>query len=91
MATSMNTSLAKKNDENIMAYILSDQNEIPLRVSVFTGTDKASPLFSVKEFGNTCIFYSMEKILKYGAIQEAKYMRFFLTPEERKALVEQIL
>ena len=66
MATSMNTSLAKKNDENIMAYILSDQNEIPLRVSVFTGTDKASPLFSVKEFGNTCILYSMEKILEYG-------------------------
>lgn len=49
-----------------MAYILSDQNEIPLRVSVFTGTDKASPLFSVKEFGNTCILYSMEKILEYG-------------------------
>ena len=46
--------------------ILSDQNEIPLRVSVFTGTDKASPLFSVKEFGNTCILYSMEKILEYG-------------------------
>ena len=43
----------KNNEYNIMAYILSDQNEIPLRVSVFTGTDKASPLFSVKEFGNT--------------------------------------
>lgn len=28
---------------------------------------------------------STKKILKYGAIQEAKYMRFFLTPEERKA------
>ncbi len=56
----------KKNEYNIMAYILSDQNEIPLRVSVFTGTDKSSPLFSVKEFGNTCILYSMEKILEYG-------------------------
>lgn len=56
----------KNNEYNIMAYVLSDQNEIPLRVSVFTGTDKASPLFSVKEFGNTCILYSMEKILEYG-------------------------
>ncbi|MDD7467529.1 MAG: hypothetical protein PUK65_06775, partial [Floccifex porci] len=56
----------KNNEYNIIAYVLSDQNEIPLRVSVFTGTDKASPLFSVKEFGNTCILYSMEKILEYG-------------------------
>jgi predicted HTH transcriptional regulator len=49
-----------------MAYILSDQNNIPIRVSIFSGTDKASPLFSVKEFGNTCIMYSMDKILEYG-------------------------
>ena len=35
-------------------------------MSVFTGTDKASPFFSVKEFGNTFILYSMEKILEYG-------------------------
>ncbi len=51
---------------NIMAYILSDQNNIPMRVSVFSGTDKASPLYSVKEFGNTCIFYTIDKILEYG-------------------------
>lgn len=49
-----------------MAYILSDQNSIPIRVSIFNGKDKASPLFSVKEFGNTCIMYSMDKILEYG-------------------------
>lgn len=59
--------LKTKNDLfNIMAYILSDQNNIPIRVSIFSGTDKASPLFSVKEFGNTCIMYSMDKILEYG-------------------------
>ena len=51
---------------NIMAYILSDQNAIPIRVSVFSGTDKAAPLYSVKEFGNDCILYSMDKILEYG-------------------------
>lgn len=51
---------------NIMAYILSDQNNIPMRVSIFSGTDKASPLYSVKEFGNTCIFYTIDKILEYG-------------------------
>ena len=51
---------------NIMAYVLSDQNNIPMRVSVFSGIDKASPLYSVKEFGNTCIFYTIDKILEYG-------------------------
>ena len=56
----------KDKQYNVMAYILSDQNSIPIRVSVFTGTDKVSPLFSVKEFGNTCIMYSMDKILEYG-------------------------
>lgn len=57
---------AKNGEYNIMAYILSDQNSIPVRVSIFQGTDKASPLYSVKEFGNTCILYSMDKILEYG-------------------------
>ena len=56
----------KDNKYNIMAYILSDQNNIPVRVSVFSGIDKSAPLFSVKEFGNTCIMYSMDKILEYG-------------------------
>lgn len=56
----------RDNRYNIMAYILSDQNEIPIRVSVFSGCNKTSSLFSVKEFGNTCILYSMDKILEYG-------------------------
>ena len=56
----------KKNEYNVMAYILSDQNSIPIRVSIFTGLDKASPLFSVKEFGNDCILFSMDKLLEYG-------------------------
>ncbi len=59
--------LKNKDDKyNVMAYILSDQNEIPVRVSVFSGLDKTAPLYSVKEFGNTCILYSMDKILEYG-------------------------
>ena len=62
-----NLKLRNKNGEyNVMAYILSDQNSIPIRVSVFSGTDKTAPLYSVKEFGNSCIMYSMDKILEYG-------------------------
>ncbi len=56
----------KDGQYNVMAYILSDQNSIPVRVSIFSGIDKTAPLYSVKEFGNTCIMYSMDKILEYG-------------------------
>ncbi len=56
----------KDNQYNVMAYILSDQNSIPIRVSIFSGIDKTAPLFSVKEFGNNCIMYSMDKVLEYG-------------------------
>ena len=56
----------KDKQYNVMAYILSDQNSIPIRVSIFSGEDKTAPLFSVKEFGNNCIMYSMDKILEYG-------------------------
>lgn len=38
----------KDNKYNIMAYILSDQNEIPIIVSIFSGIDKSAPLYSVK-------------------------------------------
>ena len=51
---------------NIMALLLSDANDIPIRVSVFSGTTKADPLFSVKEYGNSCILYAMDKLLDYG-------------------------
>ena len=51
---------------NIMALLLSDSNDIPIRVSVFSGKTKADTLFSVKEYGNSCILYAMNKILEYG-------------------------
>ena len=51
---------------NIMALLLSDVNDIPIRVSVFSGRSKADTLFSVKEYGNSCILYAMDKILEYG-------------------------
>jgi predicted HTH transcriptional regulator len=51
---------------NIMALLLSDANDIPIRVSVFSGKSKADALFSVKEYGNSCILYAMDKILEYG-------------------------
>ena len=53
---------------NLMAQLLSDNSQIPIRVSIFRGTDKASPLYSVREFGNSCILLSLDKVLEYGDV-----------------------
>lgn len=55
-------------DYNIMAQLLSDNSHIPLRVSIFDGTTKAAPLFSVREFGNNCLLYSLDSLLQYGDV-----------------------
>ena len=53
---------------NIMAQLLSDDCRMPICVSIFRGETKGSPLFSIKEFGNTCILLSLDKILEYGDV-----------------------
>ena len=53
---------------NILAQLLSDDCHIPIRVSIFRGTTKTAPLFSVKEFGNTCILLALDKVLEYGDV-----------------------
>jgi len=53
---------------NLLAQLLSDNSHVPIRVSVFSGESKASKLFSVKEFGNTCLLLSLDKILEYGDV-----------------------
>lgn len=64
-----NLKLKTKDDKyNIMAYLLSDQNSIPIRLSIFLGNDKTSTLYAIKEFGNKCLFYSIDNILEYGDI-----------------------
>lgn len=51
---------------NILAQVLSDNSHIPIRVSIFLGTDKSAQLYSVKEFGENCLLYSLDKVLDYG-------------------------
>jgi len=53
---------------NILAQLLSDDCHMPIRVSIFRGETKAAPLYSIKEFGNTCILSAMDKILDYGDV-----------------------
>ena len=57
-----------KGEYNLMAQLLSDNSHIPLRVSIFTGTTKGSDLLSVREFGNNCILYTLDDLLRYGDV-----------------------
>ena len=50
---------------NMLAQLLSDDSHIPIRVAIFSGQSKADTLYSIREFGNTCILLSLEKILEY--------------------------
>lgn len=67
---------------NLLAQLLSDDSHITVRVSIFAGTSKADPLFSVKEFGFMNLLLSLDKVLDYGDT--------FNIPQadERKRLVE---
>lgn len=63
--------LGLRNEEgqyNMLAQLLSDDSHIPLRVSIFDGETKGSNLFSVREFGNNCLLYSLDELLRYGDV-----------------------
>lgn len=67
---------------NIMAQLLSDNSQMPLRVSIFDGETKASNLFSVREFGFNCLLYSLDELLRYGDVLN------ILQADERNRIVE---
>ena len=53
---------------NKLAELLADENHISMRVSIFTGKDKTSRLYSVREFGNSCMLIALDKILDFGDV-----------------------
>ena len=64
-----NLSLRNADGEyNLLAQLLSDNSHMPLRVSIFEGTTKASNLFSVREFGYDCLLYTLDEVLRYGDV-----------------------
>lgn len=67
---------------NLMAQLLSDNSHFPLRVSIFTGTTKGSNLFSVREFGNDCLLYTLDELLRYGDVLN------LIQADERDRVVE---
>lgn len=60
--------LTKDGMYNLLAQLLSDNSRMPVRVSLFRGADKASPMYSVRKFGNTCLLLSLDKVLEYGEV-----------------------
>ena len=60
--------LCKDGSYNLLAQLLSDNSQIPIRVSIFKGSNKASKLYSVREFGNNCILVSLDKVIEYGDV-----------------------
>lgn len=72
----LNETTFKKNFEfltpdgkyNILAQLLSDNSHIPIRVAIFSGKTKSSPLFSIREFGYQCLLYSLDEVLRYGDV-----------------------
>ena len=51
---------------NILAQLLSDDSRINMRFALFAGKTKGSAMYSVKECGDTCLLYSLDKVLDYG-------------------------
>ena len=53
---------------NILAQLLSDNSHVPIRVAIFSGESKADNMYSVREFGNQCLLYSLDEVLRYGDV-----------------------
>ncbi len=53
---------------NLLAQLLSDNSHMPLRVAIFSGTTRADNMYSVREFGNQCLLYSLDDVLRYGDV-----------------------
>lgn len=53
---------------NLLAQLISDDSHIPIRFAIFSGTDKSSTMYSVREFGNTCLLFSLDKVIEYGEV-----------------------
>lgn len=71
-----------RGEYNMLAQLLSDDSHIPIRVSIFDGKTKGSPLFSVREFGNNCLLYSLDDLLRYGDVLN------LIQTDERERVVE---
>ncbi len=72
--------LTSEGKYNMLACFLADNGEIPVRVSIFSGKSKSTPLFSVKEFGNQSLVSIIDRIIDYAdAINMTKAVEHIAT------------
>ena len=50
---------------NELAFILSNENDITCRVSIFSGKRKSDEQFALNDFGRKCILITIDQILTY--------------------------
>lgn len=55
---------------NLMAYLLSDQNNVSIKVVKFAGTDKSSMSERI-DFGSQCLLRSVQEVLEYVKVNNA--------------------
>ncbi len=55
---------------NLMAYLLSDQNNVSIKVVKFAGTDKSS-MSERTDFGSQCLLRSVQEVLEYVIVNNA--------------------
>ena len=67
---------------NILAELLSDNSHIKIRVAIFSGMTKADNMYSVREFGNQCLLYTLDEVLRYGDVLN------IIQADERERVVE---
>ncbi len=54
---------------NIVAYLMSDQNDVPLQIVKFSGTEKSS-MSSRDDLGRCCLLVGVQKVIdKIGSLQ----------------------
>ena len=51
-------------DFNLMAFLLSDQSDVSVKVVRFSGNDKTS-MAQRKEFGNQCLVLALKQSMEY--------------------------
>ena len=66
---------------NLMAYLLSDQNDVSIKVVKFSGVDKAA-MSERTEFGRQCLLISVKQVIDF--LKSSNSTRVELSSGERK-------
>ncbi len=79
-----NYALLNTNDKyNLMAYLLSDQNDVSVKVVKFSGANKAA-MSERTEFGRQCLLVSVKQVIDF--LKASNITRVELSDGERKEI-----